>query len=119
VREVVIPYPVVYGARASLTELYFLGVGAPPIWSISCVVVCRKHRVVKREAKKATDKFMFWRRSTAKKCNSFVGETLVLMADGSRKPIREIVVGDQVIASDPETGVRGAREVTHVWIHPD
>ncbi|MBM2615793.1 HNH endonuclease [Actinoplanes sp. LDG1-06] len=36
--------------------------------------------------------------------NSFSPETLVLMADGSTKPIRDIEVGDRVVATDPETG---------------
>ncbi|WP_460754848.1 polymorphic toxin-type HINT domain-containing protein [Myceligenerans cantabricum] len=50
---------------------------------------------------------------------SFAGSTLVLMADGTRKPIEDIEVGDEVIATDPETGEQGAREVTHVWVHQD
>ena len=50
---------------------------------------------------------------------SFSGETEVLMADGTTKPISEIDVGDWVLAEDPETGERGAREVTHLWVHQD
>lgn len=50
---------------------------------------------------------------------SFAGATPVLMADGSHKPIKEIEVGDKVIATDPETGGQAAREVTHVWVHQD
>jgi intein/homing endonuclease len=41
------------------------------------------------------------------------------MADGTTKPISEINIGDWVIAEDPETGERGAREVTHLWVHQD
>ncbi|MGW4214788.1 polymorphic toxin-type HINT domain-containing protein [Lentzea sp. NPDC004789] len=44
--------------------------------------------------------------------NSFAGDTQVLMADGSIKRIDEIKVGDHVLATDPETGESGAREVT-------
>ncbi|GAB2872444.1 polymorphic toxin-type HINT domain-containing protein [Lentzea nigeriaca] len=44
--------------------------------------------------------------------NSFTGDTQVLMADGSTKRIDEIELGDQVLATDPETGESGAREVT-------
>lgn len=44
--------------------------------------------------------------------NSFTGETAVVMADGSRKAIKDIEVGDQVLATDPETGERGPRKVT-------
>ncbi len=50
---------------------------------------------------------------------SFSGETRVLMADGTTKPISEIEVGDEVLAYDPETGERGPREVTHLWVHRD
>lgn len=50
---------------------------------------------------------------------SFGGETHVLMADGTTKPISEVEVGDMVIARDPETGEFGSREVTHLWIHDD
>ena len=50
---------------------------------------------------------------------SFSGETEVLMADGTTKPISEIEIGDWVLAQDPVTGERGAREVTHLWVHQD
>ncbi|MGV9316949.1 polymorphic toxin-type HINT domain-containing protein, partial [Streptomyces sp. NPDC003691] len=36
--------------------------------------------------------------------NSFVPGTLVLMADGTTKPIEEVRNGDRVVATDPETG---------------
>ncbi|MFI6567073.1 RHS repeat-associated core domain-containing protein [Streptomyces sp. NPDC050534] len=44
--------------------------------------------------------------------NSFTGDTPVLMADGTRKPIRDVAIGDTVIASDPRTGETGPRKVT-------
>ncbi|MGC5040049.1 RHS repeat-associated core domain-containing protein [Streptomyces sp. DT190] len=44
--------------------------------------------------------------------NSFTGDTPVLMADGTRKPIKEVHIGDTVIATDPETGESGPRKVT-------
>ncbi|MCP3805475.1 polymorphic toxin-type HINT domain-containing protein [Allokutzneria sp. A3M-2-11 16] len=44
-------------------------------------------------------------------CNSFVPGTLVLMANGSRKPIEEVKLGDQVLSTDPVTGETGARAV--------
>ncbi|GAA0979537.1 hypothetical protein GCM10009551_019600 [Nocardiopsis tropica] len=43
--------------------------------------------------------------------NSFVRGTRVLMADGSHKPIEDVKIGDQVWASDPETGEEGPRTV--------
>ncbi|MET0136315.1 MAG: polymorphic toxin-type HINT domain-containing protein [Kibdelosporangium sp.] len=53
------------------------------------------------------------------KACSFDGDTEVLMADGATEPISEIQVGDQVLATDPETGERGARTVTAVMVHDD
>lgn len=51
---------------------------------------------------------------------SFSGDTQVLMADGTREPIAEIEVGDEVLlAYDPETGDRGARRVTRLWVYKD
>lgn len=50
---------------------------------------------------------------------SFTPETLVLMADGTTKPISQVEVGDMVMAVDPETGERGPREVTKLWEHED
>ena len=50
---------------------------------------------------------------------SFGGETRVLMADGSTKPISEVEVGDMVLAQDPESGEIGARRVTDAWVHDD
>ncbi|WP_415830236.1 polymorphic toxin-type HINT domain-containing protein [Kibdelosporangium persicum] len=43
--------------------------------------------------------------------NSFTAETPVLLADGSRKPISEIRLGDRVLATDPHTGVTEGRPV--------
>ena len=50
---------------------------------------------------------------------SFEGSTLVLMADGSQRPIDQVEVGDEVVASDPQTGEQGAREVVHTFVHED
>lgn len=47
-----------------------------------------------------------------RKPNSFVPGTRVLMADGSTRAIEDIRVGDQVAATDPASGVTGARPVT-------
>ncbi|WP_285685725.1 polymorphic toxin-type HINT domain-containing protein [Actinoplanes sp. NBRC 103695] len=50
---------------------------------------------------------------------SFSGDTKVVMADGSTKPIKDIKVSDEVRATDPETGKAGPRKVTHLWVHQD
>ncbi|MBC6448672.1 SpvB/TcaC N-terminal domain-containing protein [Actinokineospora xionganensis] len=56
---------------------------------------------------------------TAAESCSFAGTTLVLMADGSRKPIQDVAVGDIVVATDPETDAQEARTVEHVFVHDD
>ena len=43
----------------------------------------------------------------------------MLLADGNTQPIGEIDVSDWVVAADPETGERGPRQVTAVWVHQD
>lgn len=50
---------------------------------------------------------------------SFSAETRVLMADGSTKPISGVRVGDWVMATDPETGESGPREVVAELPHTD
>ncbi len=49
--------------------------------------------------------------NSVKRGCSFVPGTLVLMADGTYKPIEELQVGDMVLATDPETGETGPRAV--------
>ncbi|MDX3524821.1 polymorphic toxin-type HINT domain-containing protein, partial [Streptomyces scabiei] len=44
--------------------------------------------------------------------NSFTPGTLVLMADGSTKPIEDVETGDKVLATDPQTGETTAERVT-------
>lgn len=41
------------------------------------------------------------------------------MADGTTNAIADVEIGDVVLAADPETGERGPREVTHLWVHQD
>ncbi|MGW4465963.1 polymorphic toxin-type HINT domain-containing protein [Micromonospora sp. NPDC004704] len=48
--------------------------------------------------------------------NSFTADTRVRMADGSTRPISEVKTGERVLASDPTTGVSGARTVTDLII---
>ncbi|MFE9627026.1 polymorphic toxin-type HINT domain-containing protein [Streptomyces sp. NPDC006527] len=45
-------------------------------------------------------------------CNSFTPGTRVLMADGSTKAIKDVRIGDKVLATDPETGETRAETVT-------
>ncbi|MEU6238940.1 polymorphic toxin-type HINT domain-containing protein [Kitasatospora sp. NPDC047058] len=41
------------------------------------------------------------------------------MADGDQKPIEQVKIGDDVVASDPQTGVTGAKVVTAAVTTPD
>jgi hypothetical protein len=54
---------------------------------------------------------------TACRVNSFPGDTRVLMADGSRKAIRDVRVGDLVLAADPDSGRSAAQPVTDTFRH--
>jgi RHS repeat-associated protein len=54
-----------------------------------------------------------------KVCHSFAGDTDVVMADGSRRDIAEVELGEWVLATDPVSGETVAREVTRLWVHDD
>jgi RHS repeat-associated protein len=45
------------------------------------------------------------------RCNSFVAGTQVLLANGLRKAIEDVKVGDKVLATDPKTGKTQAQPV--------
>jgi hypothetical protein len=55
----------------------------------------------------------------AKGCKCFLAGTGVLMADGAVKNIEDIELGDKVLATDPETGETGEREVTATIVTED
>ncbi|WP_234322723.1 RHS repeat-associated core domain-containing protein [Streptomyces sp. NRRL S-350] len=57
--------------------------------------------------------------SSLEKCNSFPATTLVLMADGSAKPIGDVRDGDVVMATDPQTGETRPETVTATITTPD
>ncbi|MCM0674805.1 ricin-type beta-trefoil lectin domain protein [Micromonospora phytophila] len=51
--------------------------------------------------------------------HSFAPDTPVLMADGSTKPIEDIEIGDEVTATDPETGETEGRPVEQLHANHD
>ncbi|WP_018349903.1 polymorphic toxin-type HINT domain-containing protein [Longispora albida] len=51
--------------------------------------------------------------------NSFEGDTPVLMADGTTKPIEFVAVGDEVMATNPETGETVAKAVEYLHLNAD
>jgi hypothetical protein len=62
-----------------------------------------------------------WRgaRKLLKECHSFDPETEVVMADGSHKKIKDIELGDKVLATDPASGKTYVRTVTTLFTHQD
>ncbi|WP_409469000.1 polymorphic toxin-type HINT domain-containing protein [Streptomyces sp. HC307] len=52
-------------------------------------------------------------------CKCFLPGTNVLMADGTTKDIEDVELGDEVQATDPETGETGPREVTRLIVTED
>ncbi|WP_035302876.1 LamG domain-containing protein [Actinokineospora inagensis] len=57
--------------------------------------------------------------SSSSGCHSFDGATRVLMAGGLTKPIKDIHVGDRVVAADPGTGEQGEHTVTALHVNND
>jgi hypothetical protein len=55
----------------------------------------------------------------ASKCHSFAPGTLVLMADGTKKPISKIKPGEKVLATDPASGKTKAQAVVATHINLD
>ena len=49
-------------------------------------------------------------------CKCFLAGTEVEMADGSTKAIEDIEIGDEVLATDPETGETGPRKVSRLIV---
>lgn len=72
-----------------------------------------------REGDEAADVGKYIGKSCATGAKSFAGDTRVLMADGTTKPIKNIKPGDEVLTTDPETGEQAAKTVTAVWVHKD
>lgn len=49
----------------------------------------------------------------------FSADTPVLMADGNTMPVAEVEPGDEVLATDPESGETTVQKVEGVWVHQD
>ncbi|MEU1598064.1 polymorphic toxin-type HINT domain-containing protein [Streptomyces sp. NPDC005708] len=54
---------------------------------------------------------------TACRVNSFPGTTEVVLADGSRKALRDVRTGELLLTSDPETGRTQGEPVTRTFRH--
>jgi len=51
--------------------------------------------------------------------HSFSPDTLVLLAGGTNRAIKDVAVGDQVLSTDPETGVTEAKTVEALHLNKD
>lgn len=50
---------------------------------------------------------------------SFTPDTLVVLADRSTRPIKTVTTADQVLATDPVTGITAPQSVSGVWVNHD
>ncbi|HCU51627.1 MAG TPA: hypothetical protein DGG94_17805, partial [Micromonosporaceae bacterium] len=57
--------------------------------------------------------------TAVKRCHSFRPDTTVRMADGTARPIGDIKLGDEVLATDPETGETETRAVVALHVNSD
>ncbi|MFE7129468.1 RHS repeat-associated core domain-containing protein [Streptomyces sp. NPDC057638] len=56
---------------------------------------------------------------TGDRCHSFLPGTLVLLADGTRKPIEDVRPGERVVTTDPKTGKETTRTVVGTIVTED
>ncbi|XVS61711.1 RHS repeat-associated core domain-containing protein [Actinosynnema sp. CA-299493] len=84
-------------------------------------VLRRVQTIADNVTRSATEQFQKLTSKSGGSCalHSFVGATLVLMADGSTKPISDIELGDKVKATDPTTGHTTDRAVVATIVHTD
>ncbi|WP_147339592.1 polymorphic toxin-type HINT domain-containing protein [Actinomadura spongiicola] len=109
-----------FTALNALGPLKLIGLGAKlkpigkTIWRIATGIgpfrktVSTAHVLIRK-----TDRMVYVARRIEIGCkrSSFTPGTGVLMADGSRRPIENVQVGDRVLATDPKTGATTPRKV--------
>jgi RHS repeat-associated protein len=95
-----------------------LGAGAAAAGTGMSIRMLLEQRAASRAATAGNEVAAAATNTAVKVCaNSFTGDTLVLMADGTRKPIKDVELGDEVMATDPETGETGPRKVIDLIRH--
>lgn len=101
-------------ANSALTIGSLFAPGAEETMPADMLKVARAYEAAEAatNASKATS-FANTLRAIATACatHSFLGDTHVLMADGTTKPIKDIKAGDKVRATDPATGKTTTRTV--------
>ncbi|MFF8916681.1 polymorphic toxin-type HINT domain-containing protein [Streptomyces sp. NPDC015032] len=75
--------------------------------------------VARAKAKAALSKLKKDQGSCPVPNHSFLPGTKVLLADGSKKPIEKVELGDKVVVTDPETGRTTTREVVATIVTED
>ncbi|WP_254712181.1 polymorphic toxin-type HINT domain-containing protein, partial [Streptomyces sp. TRM64462] len=89
-------------------------------WSLVAIVPwIGEITAVKRKGGKVLDWISSKKAPDCPVGHSFVAGTKVLLADGTAKPIEELKTGDQVLATDPETGETEAKTVTATIVTED
>ncbi|MEV4708509.1 RHS repeat-associated core domain-containing protein [Actinoplanes sp. NPDC049316] len=101
---------VVGGAIGKLAARY----GAPWKWKRLANLVSRSKGLLGDLIDGVKDFFKI-----AKGCHSFAPGTLVLMADGSKKPIQKLKPGEKVLATDPVSGKSKPQKVVATHINLD
>ncbi|MFE1206728.1 polymorphic toxin-type HINT domain-containing protein [Streptomyces sp. NPDC058762] len=69
--------------------------------------------------KKGKEAVQKWLNKYSSGCKCFLAGTEVLMAEGKTKAIEKVEVGDEVVATDPETGETRLRKVTRLIVTED
>ncbi|NEC86492.1 hypothetical protein G3I71_11835 [Streptomyces sp. SID12501] len=68
------------------------------------------------KAPKQVDNILDAMKAAKNACKCFLAGTDVLLADGTTEDIEDIELGDEVQATDPETGESGSRKVTRLIV---
>ncbi|GHA88326.1 hypothetical protein GCM10010305_34930 [Streptomyces termitum] len=108
-------FPVLGGFADGLNSIVYMleGNTEEALWSATAMVPGPGDAVA---AGRKGGKIWGWLNGAASRCaggkNSFVTGTDVLLSGGKRKKIEDVQVGDEVLASDPESGEMASRIVT-------
>ncbi|MBB5938009.1 polymorphic toxin-type HINT domain-containing protein [Streptomyces zagrosensis] len=92
-------------------ECLVLGMGALPVGKLGSIALKGVSKAKRaRQTKKVRE---------AKDCHSFLPSTMVLLADGSTRPIKDVKTGDKVLVTNRDTGETAPREVVGTIVTDD
>ncbi|WP_267246569.1 polymorphic toxin-type HINT domain-containing protein, partial [Streptomyces sp. PR69] len=98
---------ILYTFEGNFSEAGWSLVAAIPVWGDGVAATRKGTKLLSFIFKKCPTK------------HSFVAGTEVLLADGTSKPIEDLKAGDQVLATDPETGETSGKAVTATILTED